>query len=159
MFSDSDSFIKHIKDTSSNINDDFVTSRYVGFIAVSAVTIYEVNVRQLLMEFANKTHPMLGNFASNTFDKLNARISRDEIKKYLKYFGEEYSDRFKEIIDEKENEREIEGSVKSSYANLLTWRHQFVHAGTLPNQATFQESFKAYELGKEVVYALSEALK
>ena len=159
MFSDSDLFIKYIKDTANSTDDDFITSRYVGFIAVSAVTIYEINVKQLLKEFANKTHPMLGNFASIAFDKLNARNCRDDIEKYLKHFGEEYSNRFKIMIDDKEDELVKVGSVKGSYASLLTWRHQFVHDGTLPNQATFNESLKAYELGKEVIVVLQQTLQ
>lgn len=159
FFADSDSFIEHIRGAANNIEDDYVTSRYVGFVAVSAITIYEVNVKQLLQSFGARMHPMLGNFASITFKKLNARIGRDDIEKYLGHYGEDYVAGFREVVNAKEREREQEGSVKGSYKNLLTWRHQFVHAGTLPNQATFDESLRAYELGKEVVNALSDILK
>lgn len=159
MFADADSFMEHLRKAVEDIDDNFTASRYIGFVAVSAVTVYEVSVKQLLNDFATETHPMLGNFASVYFDKLNARIQRDDIEKYLRHLGESYSERFKVLLDEKENEYGREGSIKESYKNLLTWRHEFVHAGRLPNQATFEEAIKAYHLGKKVLIALKETLQ
>ncbi|MFH1021783.1 MAG: HEPN domain-containing protein [Planctomycetota bacterium] len=158
MFDDSDSFIAHLSGAVKAAEDDFVASRYIGFIAVSAVTVYEIMVKKLLIDFAVRKHPMLGNFASASFDRLNAKIQREDIEKYLAYFGDEYLNFFKKTVDEKEKARAQEGSLKACYANLLEWRHEFVHAGRLPNQATFDEAIKAYHLGKEVVAALEETL-
>lgn len=156
FFADSDSFIEHVKQTVCGLNDDYLASRYIGFVAVSAVTVYEVAVKKLLKEFAQQVHPILGIFASVTFAKLNARITRDNIEKYIRHFGDEYVSRFKSAVNNIEETRIKEGSVKESYQNLLTWRHEFVHTGTLPNQATFGESILAYHLGKEVIFALEE---
>ena len=157
MFTDSDLFVQHLGQITQDV-DDSIAFRYVGFVAVSSVTIFEVAVKKLLIDFAEKRDPMLGRFALITFEKLNAHIQRDNIERHLKYFGDDYSENFKRIVDKKEQERIGEGSLKGSYKNLLTWRHQFVHAGTLPNQATLQEAIKAYHLGKEVVIALSDVL-
>lgn len=159
MFTDSDSFMEHLSDAIKGIEDNAVSSRYVGFVAVSAVTIYEVVIKKSLKDCAATTHPMLGTFASVIFEKLNARIRREDIESYLKYYGAEYVDRFKELVDQKEQEHITDGSVKSSYANILTWRHEFVHAGQLPSQATFAEAVKSYHLGKHVVIALDEVMK
>jgi len=159
VFTDSDSFIEHLSTVVQDTGDNYLASRYVGFIAVASITIYEITVKKLLKDFAKDRDPMLGNFAAITFDRINAQIKRDDIVRYLKYFGDDYANRFKELVNQKEDELAREGSLKASYANLLTWRHEFVHAGNLPNQATFEEAVKSYKLGKEVVIALAEVLQ
>ena len=95
----------------------------------------------------------LGHSDSECDHKTEIQINLDEIE----VVGD-ISDG-KIMIDDKEDELVKVGSVKGSYASLLTWRHQFVHDGTLPNQATFNESLKAYELGKEVIVVLQQTLQ
>lgn len=161
LFVDSDSFIQHIKDTASSIRDDYVTSRYVGFIATTAVTVYEVAVKKLLVEFANAQHPILANFVSAEFEQINARIRTEDIReKYLDKFGKKYSDRFVSLLDAKEKEFiKDKGSIIHSYGNLITWRHEFVHQGTVPANATFDEAIKSYGLGKEVIFVLQQTFE
>ena len=161
LFVDSDSFIQHIKDTASSIRDDYVTSRYVGFIATTAVTVYEVAVKKLLVEFANVQHPILANFVSAEFEQINARIRTEDIReKYLDKFGKKYSDRFVSLLDAKEKEFiKDKGSIIHSYGNLITWRNEFVHQGTVAKNATFDEAVKSYELGKEVIFVLQQTFE
>ena len=145
FFDESDSYMKHVAKAIQDLNDDAISTRYVGFVAITAVTTYEIAIKKILIEFAHKTNSTLGNFASKHFEKLNARIDRDEIGQYLSYFGDSYKEDFKNAIDSAEAQKANEGSIKASFSNLLTWRHEFVHAGTLPNQATFKEAITAYE--------------
>ena len=161
LFADSDSFIQHITDTASSIEDDYVTSRYVGFIATTAVTVYEVAVKKLLIEFANSQHPILANFVSAEFKQINARIRTEEIRKtYLDKFGKEYSERFVSLLEVKEDELvKDKGSIIHSYGNLITWRHEFVHQGTVAANATFEEAVRSYGLGKEVIFVLQQTLE
>jgi len=160
MFVDSDSFIQYIEDIVRNIQDDYVTSRYVGFIATTAVTVYEVAIKKLLIEFARSQHPMLGNFISSELEKFNARINTKQIKEsYLNRFGAEYSDSFKSLLNAKESELIKGGSITQSYANIIGWRNRFLHTGRVPENPTFDETVKAYKLGKEVVYVLSKVLE
>lgn len=161
FFADSDLFIQHIKKTASSINDDYVTSRYVGFIATTAVTVYEVAVKKLLIEFANSQHPILANFVSAEFEQINARIRTEDIReKYLDKFGKDYSDSFVSLLETKEKEfLKDKGSIIHSYGNLITWRHEFVHQGTIAANATFDEAVKAYGLGKEVIFVLQQTFE
>ncbi len=157
FFRETDSFLKHLEETVTLINDDYLKSQYVGIVAVKAVSAYEVAVKTLLIDYARNIHPIVLKFAEDQYQKLSARISRDEIKKYLELYGKNILNQFKFIEDTKD----ARGGVKSSFTSLQTWRHYFVHQNELhPNQqqSTFEESIKAYELGKGVIYALAEAL-
>lgn len=161
LFTDADLFIEHAERIASNTGDDFLTSRYVGFIAVSAVTVYEVAVKKLFVEFARSQNPILANFVSAEFARISARIRLDDLKdKYLKKFGENYKNGFNELLKMREEEflKESGASIINSYTNLIVWRHEFVHEGTIPNSATFVEAVESYKLGKEVISVLNRVL-
>ncbi len=160
MFSDYDSVIKHLAELMRQQSDGFISSRYTGFVAVSAITVYEVEVKKLFFEFASRINPILGNYVSSTMGQLSARVQREDLEKYLSNFDEGYTERFKSLLNQKEEEclRSQRDSVKNAYANLFRWRHEFVHGGKLPQHATFSEVVKAYDLGKEVVFALRDVL-
>jgi hypothetical protein len=86
---------------------------------------------------------------------------KDIRKDHIPKFGEKYQRRFDSILDriEKEKLRSGDGSVKSSYGNILTWRHSFVHGGIIPINATYEEAKRSYDLGKEIMHCLNDALR
>lgn len=134
-----DEYIQHLDTVMNSIPDPFMKSRYVGFLAVSAVTVYELAIKEIFIEFSERKHKVLGNFARTFFDRINGRIRRDAIKKdYLKRFGEKYKARFQRKIEEKERAilRSHGVSVMSSYENIITWRNDFAHEGEIPTTAT-----------------------
>jgi len=143
------------------IEDAFIASRYVGFVAVSAVTVYEQAIKDIFIAFSSKKHHIFGEFATSYFVRINGRISsRDIVREYLPRFGEKYVKRFQRKRDqkEKENLRSRGRSILHSYNNVITWRHQFAHEGVVPNTVTFSEVKDAYDSGKHVIHCLAETM-
>lgn len=160
-FKNADDFIIHLDTSIGAITDPFIRSRYVGFIAVSAVTVYELAIKEIFHSFGLKKHKILGNFVHKYFESLNGQISRDRIeKKYLPFFGEKYVTKFRGKLDELElEELRVNGvSVKSSYGNLITWRNTFAHEGNIPGSATYEEVKKSYKYGCKLVDCLADTM-
>jgi hypothetical protein len=77
-------------------------------------------------------------------------------KEHVNMFGVKYLDRFKQNLEKSEQEyvRAHNKSPKSAYSNVIVWRHQFVHEGTLPNTTNYAEIKDQYTTGKEVIHCL-----
>lgn len=136
-------------------------SQYAGFAAVSALTVYELAVKEIFIEFATKKHNVFGHFTSEHFDRINGRIGLKSLKdEHLPRFGDKYVKKFSKLLEaeEKIGLAAAQGSIKSSYGNLVTWRHGFAHGGVLPANATFAEVTRSYELGKRVIACLATAM-
>jgi len=156
-----DDYVAHLDVVIGAISDPFIKSRYSGFLAVSAVTVYELAIKSVFIEFASHKHKILGSFTSSYFDRINGRIRvqivRDE---YIKKFGEKYVRRFRKGLDkcEKEILRTDGESVTSCYENVITWRNDFAHQGLIPATATYEEVKKAYTFGKQVIHCLATTM-
>lgn len=160
-FIPADSLIAHLDSVLVGVTDPFIKSRYVGFLSVSAVTVYELAVKDIFVSFAKKKHLVFGIFTEELCSRLNGRIKRDDLDDgYIKKFGEKYSKRFKSKVNEKEELFfDSDGvSIKNCYGNIITWRNQFAHEGIIPPTATYDEVKKAYEYGKNVIHCLAESL-
>lgn len=157
-----DTYIDLLKINAENTADPLEKRRYIGFLSVTAVTFFEEAFKEIVRDFAQKKHPVLGNYVKIHFDKLNGRINLKDIKgDHIPKFGEKYKSRFIKLLDaaEKEKLREGAGSVQSSYGNIIAWRHGFVHGGAIPTNATYEEALKSYILGKEVLHCLDLAMR
>ena len=157
-----DDFISHLDGAIGGIADPFLRSRYVGFIAVSAATVFELAVKDILCTFAAKKHKVLGTFAGGYFERLNGQIGRKRIEEtYLPLFGDKYVERFRKRLEVAElGYLRIDSvSIKSSYGNLLTWRHGFAHEGVIPANATYEEVKKSYLYGRKLIDCLSDAMQ
>jgi hypothetical protein len=157
-----DDYISHLDVVMNGIADPFVKSRYTGFLAISAVTVYELAMKSIFQEFAEGKHKVLANFSNSYFGRINGRIRIEVIKKdYTTKFGDKYSKRFGAKL--KECEKRIlqtqRESVKQSYENIITWRNGFAHEGIIPSNATYEEVRKSYVLGKEVIHCLARTMK
>lgn len=157
-----DDMIAHLDTVIQSINDPFIASRYVGFISVSAVTVYELAIKDIFCEFSTKKHKVFGNFTQNYFDRLNGRIKTNELTdNHLKRFGEKYIKRFKALI-KKADEKSVRNdrtSILSCYNNVIQWRHDFAHKGIVPSNATYEEATKSYKIGKKVITCLAETMR
>lgn len=160
-FQQSDRILAQLDQVVANEQDDYIKSQYTGFVAVCAVTAFETNVREKLIEFCTKKHKVFGHYSESIFDKMNARVKLDHLRDdYLARFGTRYLNKFKKKL-KAEDEASIagqQGSVKSAYSNLVVWRHAFVHDGVLPQNATYQEARAAYELSKKVIDVFCDSL-
>jgi uncharacterized protein with HEPN domain len=162
-FNNTDFFIEQIDINVKNTVDTQIKNRYIGFIAVTAITGYETAVRQIITDFAKSNHEILWNYVTSHLERLNAGISEEAIQeRYLKRFGRKYSEAFKSNIQVANNgvmKTERNSNPSAAYRNLIQWRNQFVHTGIIPNTPTFEEAIKAYSLGKYIIVALEETLK
>lgn len=144
------------------LHDPSIEKNYAGLLAVSAITVYELAIKTIFTEFAERKHKVLGNFAKVYFKRLYGRISLDDLRKnHIKNFGLQYLERFKKTLDLCEDEylRSERHSVKGSYSNLVTWRNEFAHDGRVPTNATYEEVKTAYFYGKKVLVCLEKSMR
>lgn len=153
-----DDLVAHLDTVIGVLNDPFIESRYTGFVTVSAVTVLELALKTIFLEFAQAKHIVLGTFCSRYFDRINGRIGLSAIRDdYLVKFGQKYQTRFAVRIEkiEQHSLRRFGTSVRSSYGNLITWRNTFAHEGIIPANANYSEAKRAYECGKQVMQCLA----
>ena len=160
-FIHADDIVNHLNIFVPTISDPLLTAKYVGFVSIAAVTVYELAVKDIFIEFARKKHKLLGNFTEVYFDRINGRIKLKSITDdYIAKFGKKYQIRFNKNIEElstnyfQTNHRDI----KSSYENLITWRNDFAHEGHINSTTTYKEVIQAYEDGKQVIHCLAASM-
>lgn len=157
-FVDADLYVKHLSENPSVTADAFIASRHVGFVAVSAVTVYEIALKQIFMEFGSRKHVVLGNFTKARFDRINGRIAYKVIwDEYLRMFGDKYVNRFKSRMKKADAESLVHRgkSIISCYGNIVIWRNSFAHEGRIPNNVTLSEVIDSYQEGKNVLRCLA----
>ncbi len=157
-----DDMINHLDTVVLNVSDPFISSRYIGFVSVSAVTVYELAVKEIFCTFASKKHKVLGAFALSYFDRINGRVKLKIIRDdYISRFGTKYVDKFRKKIDQAEQHflKTSRISIKSSYNNVIEWRNQFAHEGQIPSTVTYPEVIKSYKAGKEVIHCLAQTMQ
>jgi hypothetical protein len=157
-----DDLISHLTPAVAGIKDPFLASRYTGFVAVTAVTVYELAVKEILCTFGESKHAVLGNFTRKYFDRINGRIRYQTLHgKYVSSFGDKYVRRFKKAVEIREKEVLVskKKSIMQSYENLITWRNEFAHQGQVPTNPTYAEAVEAYEIGKEMIECLARCMR
>lgn len=160
-FLHADEVISHLNGIVPTITDPLLIPKYVGFVSIVAVTVYELAIKDIFIEFARNKHKVLGHFTKVYFDRINGRIRLKTIKdEYIGKFGSRYQIRFQKKIQKRSktylsiNHREI----TNSYANLITWRNEFAHEGMINSTTTYGEVIQAYGDGKEVIHCLAESM-
>ncbi|MFN3235407.1 MAG: HEPN domain-containing protein [Gammaproteobacteria bacterium] len=161
-FNLADDYLNHVNNVITALPDDFIKSRYLGFLAISAVTAYELAIKDIFYRFSDQKHRALGELARSKFEKLNGQIRLKDLRdRHIKSFGQKYCTRFIRELDKVEQSAlaSRNGSVKSSYGNLVMWRHNFVHQGEWPNTATYGDLTSAYDHGKELIRCIDRAMQ
>ena len=136
-------------------------SQYVGFAAVSAVTVYELAIKDVFVNFSQKKHKTFGHFVAEHFRRINGRIGLNDLRTiHIVRFGRKYLERFDFLLEMEEKKVLLTDrkSIKSSYGNLIEWRNSFAHEGQPPRNATYDEVAKSYEMGKKVINCLANAM-
>lgn len=160
-FRSADAYIRYTDNVVGSIDDPFIKQQYVGFVAITAVTAYELAIKEIFVGFAARKHKVFGTVVENIYDRLNGHINLKELSdRHIKRFGDKYERRFRKKLQGKEDLclKRDGRSIKASYGNLLTWRHAFVHEGRMPSNGNYVEACTAYRDGKQVVVALSESM-
>lgn len=160
-FQHADDIIVHLNEVLPSLADPLLSAKYVGFVSVAAVSVYEVAIKEIFINFATNKHHILGNFTESFFNRINGKISIDSIKNdYVKRFGPKYLSKFEINLAtvSKERLRTHHRDIKSSYANLITWRNDFAHTGRINTTSTYTEVVQAYEDGKEIIQCLAKTM-
>jgi len=153
--------INHLDSVVVDIEDPFIASRYVGFVSVAAVSVFELSIKDIFIEFAKKKNSVFGEYTSNHFKRINGRIKLDNIRNdYVKKFGNKYLTRFNTKLEHFENETlRLEGqSIKTAYSSLIEIRNSFAHAGIVANTVTYREIVIYYNIGKKMIKCLEETM-
>ncbi len=94
-FTHADDIVQHLNTVIPSLSDPLLQAKYVGFVAVAAVTVYEMAIKEIFISFGRKKHRVLGVFTESFFDRINGKIKLDVLKKeYISKFGERYKIRF-----------------------------------------------------------------
>ncbi|MDW3206848.1 MAG: HEPN domain-containing protein [Alphaproteobacteria bacterium] len=155
-------YLDHLDSVMVGIGDPFIQSRYLGFVTTAAVTVYELAIKDIFFSFSDKKHKILGSFSRGHFDRINGRIKIKDLKnEHVNMFGRKYVDKFEKMLEKKEKQflKDGFGSIKSSYGNIITWRHTFVHEGVAPGTTNYPEIKNSYKLGKEIIFCLDHAMR
>jgi hypothetical protein len=128
-----------------------------GLLVVSMAASYESCVKETLVTFATNQHIVFGNFTSNNYKKLNSRISIGDLHQYATTFDDGVGNRFKSLLDKRKRriDARIGKNIESSYKQILSWRHDFAHAGI--RNTTIEEAVITHRLAKRVLYTFDEA--
>ncbi len=160
-FQHADDVIAHLDTVMPTITDPLLQAKYVGFVSVAAVTVYEQAVKEIFIDFSTRKHKVLGNFTEAYFHRINGKIKIQVIRdEYISKFGDKYQKRFRKKLEQASktylaaNRRDM----KSSYSNLITWRNDFAHEGKINSTTTYREVVQAYKDGKEVIHCLAETM-
>lgn len=155
-----DGLIAHLTPIVNTITDAAIKANYAGFLSVSAVTVYELAIKDIFSEFATNKHKVFGNFVDRHFYRINGKIKISDIKEtHIMHFGEKYFKKFEANLNKKETIvlNTTRKSIKASYSNLILCRHNYVHKG-FPT-LTFEEVLENYAIGKDVIHSLYDAMK
>jgi hypothetical protein len=160
-FRHADDVVAHLNSVVPSLPDPLLRVKYVGFVTVAAVTVYEMAIKEIFLDFSRKKHKVLGQFTESYFNRINGRIKISVIQDdYVAKFGKRYVDKFRIQLDTeaKRHMATHKRDLKSAYANLIVWRNDFAHEGRLTANATYQEVVTAYEDGKLVIQCLAKAM-
>lgn len=161
-FSHADAVIEHLNTILPSVSDPILKAKYVGFVSIASVTVYELAIKTIFLEFSKNENKVLNCFTEKYFEKINGRIKIDVIQNdYLTKFGDNYLISFNKEIELAKIDflRTHRRDFLAAYKNLIGWRHQFAHQGAINTTATFEEVAQAYEDGKSVIECLANVMK
>lgn len=157
-FNDVDVLISGLNHIVPNLPGN-IQPKIAGFLAVNAVTAYELAIKEIIADFATAKHSVFGDFIRSYHSRLNGNIKLKSLKDELNKFGGSYKDDFEAslCIKEAQVRNTMNQDLRSSYNNLLECRHQFVHTSNIT--LTIQECINNYNAGKSVIEALFDTMK
>ncbi len=145
---------RFVPDGSKNIQ---FRADLAGLLVVAIAASYESCVKETLMNFASRHHEKFGLFAQNHFKKLNSRISLSDLSGYASTFDSSVHSRYESLLKARKNriDKKIGRNITSAYKQILSWRHDFAHAGI--RNTTVEEALTTHMLAKRILYIFDEA--
>lgn len=128
-----------------------------GLLVVAIAASYESCVKETLTTYAARHHVEFATFTQNQFGKLNSRINMNDLYGYARTFGNPIHKEFgKRISERKKRISDRTGrDFTKAYEQILSWRHDFAHAGV--RNTTVEEAIKTHAYAKRVLYTFDEA--
>ena len=68
-FESAEEFLNHTDTMMGKIDDPYIQQKYIGFITVSAVTVYELAIKDIIFRFSDQKHKVLGSISRSIFSK------------------------------------------------------------------------------------------
>lgn len=130
-----------------------------GLYVVAVAAAYESCVKEVIVNYATRHHEIFGQYALASYEKLNSRINIQDLHRYAKTFHPSIGKKFKEILNKKKSDinRKIGKDIENSYGQILSWRHDFAHAGK--RNTTLEEAVYTHNLGLRVIYCFDKAFQ
>lgn len=158
---------KLVDDVSSHFDhvvasaDVFLQSRYVGFFAVTAAAVVELALKDIVISFARRNHPLFGGYIEARYQRANGRVQISDIHgEHLKPLGEPYAKNFNRLLERLDRFylRQRGVSVKAAYKNLILCRHKYAHEGSVPETMSYLDVQEGYVAAKAVLACLDRVL-
>ena len=149
-------------------SDRMLQNEIAGMFAVTVAATYEGIVKQTLINYAASFHPKYRDHIEKDFNKLNARISIDDLRSYSRHFGldewigrgvKKNSTTFHRILSEMGDkvERRFRTDMITNYTNLFVWRHAYAHERS--TSATFRDVYEAHRVAQYVIRSFVKAFE
>ncbi len=159
-FMATDNLLVHLNPVVAAITDTGIKANYAGFLSVSAITVYELAIKEIFIDFAIKKNAVFGGYIQSKFSQINGRIKLANLRDdHIKPFGQKYLDKFEKKLKVRETIllSTVGKDLRSSYSNLILCRHQYVHEGA--PTLSYPEVVNNYNYGKDVIHSLFEAMQ
>lgn len=129
-----------------------------GLLVVAIAAAYENCVKEILYEHTGRHHAAFESYARRKYEKINSKISIDDLKAYCALLDPVLKSDFKTRLTSRKAEidRRTGINIEGRYAQLLTWRHEFAHTGV--KNTTLEDAAKAHTFAKRVLYVFAETL-
>lgn len=96
-FSEVDNLFFQINDAvpKETIAFNELRSTLAGLLVISIASTYENCIREVLVDHADRHHPKFSYYIEREFEKMNSRISIQDLHKYAAKFSSEIGSQFK----------------------------------------------------------------
>jgi hypothetical protein len=139
-----------------------------GMFAVTIAASYEGIVKETLVNYAGRFHPKYRAHIEKDFDRLNARISVDNLLSYSRHFGlkewsghgvKKNSTTFHKFLQERKVvvERRFRTDPITSYNSIFAWRNAYAHERM--TTATFSDVYEAHRVAQYVIRSFVKAFE
>src|SRR3546814_18006351 len=79
--------------------DGFTLSIYVGFFAVALAAVIESAYKDIVLDFAERTHPTFSSYFASRHEQVNGRVKISNINEdYFNRFGDAYHQQLNSIL-------------------------------------------------------------
>lgn len=139
----------------SDNQNDVLRGELSGLLLVAICAVYENVIKKIMIEYADSVHGDFSYYIEKNYQKLNSKISKDDLCKYLKLFSNTKAKKFtNEMLAVQTRLGGVHPNEK--YSSLLDWRHAYAHSKA--PQTTIEEAYKHHRYSKYIIYAFNKAI-